>query len=118
MKNAMENPNLYASRETEIAEKKEISTETANEQSENYSLLKKIGEEFSSEDSFTISDLNDAFGEQVEGGVEFSEDHLFRYVDEGFLLYDDETKEYSMTEEGKAKADDIEPVYEDFGEAA
>lgn len=104
-------------RERDLAKLKEANDELAQERTEDYTLLSKIGEEFAGVDTFTLDDVNDTYGDYTEGGMLFTQDHLQKYIDEGFLQYSNEdADEYFLTELGKEEADRATSEY--FKEAA
>lgn len=63
-------------------------------------LKRKLSHEFGAEDTFTLEDVNDAFGNYTEAAEYlYTEDDLLKLVDEGMIYHNEDTGEYSFHKE-------------------
>jgi hypothetical protein len=62
-------------------------------------LKARLPTEFANVETFTLEDVNDAFGDYTSDGVLYTEDELLELANQGFVYHDDETGEYSFTKE-------------------
>jgi len=63
-------------------------------------LMKKLPTEFATAETFTLNDVNDAFGDYTSDGRLYTAEEMADIIDEyGLIYHNEKTGEYSFNEE-------------------